>query len=122
MITENQKKGTNKQTKKGLGNEVPQNSNKNQGYGSEETEKKPQDTDEKPVDVGGVEPMKYDPQLEEQWLAVRDEYRAHYPGLEDVDTEYKKGSFHVMINRLSKRRKRTTEQIQDEIMKWSSPE
>lgn len=73
-----------------------------------------------PVNNGGVAFSKSDLQLEEQWLAVRDDYLSHYPDVQDVDSEYEKGSLSVMIESIAKRRQRTSKEIRDEIMEWSS--
>ncbi|TLP80173.1 hypothetical protein [Maribacter sp. ACAM166] len=74
----------------------------------------------KPVNNGGVATSKSDLQLELQWLEVRDEYLSHYPDVQDADFEYGKGSFSVIIESIAKRRQRTSKEIRDEIMEWSS--
>ncbi len=119
MISEN-KNQDNERTFRGLENEVPQNHGLSRGYQDKESDKNSDDEMGKPVDIGGVNTTLSDPQLEEQWLAVCDEYLAHYPDLDDTDTEYKKGNFYAIIKRLAKRRQRTPKEIHNEIMDWSS--
>ena len=117
MIITDNKNQDNERTDRGLENDVPQNS----GLDPEQKERI-NDTEKtigKPVDNGGVQSIEYDRQLEKQWLAVRDEYLANYPHLENTDINYEKGSFYKMIEKLAKRRKRTSKEIQNEIMDWS---
>lgn len=117
MIITNNINQDNEPTSHGLENDVPQNSNQKQERN--ESQKKSKEAIGKPVNNGGVETIEYEPQLEKQWLAVRDEYRAHYPELDEADTEYEKGGLSKMIERLAKRRERSPKEIQMEIMKWS---
>ena len=72
----------------------------------------------KPVDNGGVVTSKYDAHLEKQWLAVRDDYLANFPELDNMDTRYDKNSFSTLIANLAKRRQRTSAQVKEEIMNW----
>lgn len=74
----------------------------------------------KPVNTGGVAITKSDLQLEEQWLAVRDDYISHYPNIKDAGSEYEEGRFSVIIESIAKRRQRTSKEIRDEIMEWPS--
>ena len=74
----------------------------------------------KPVNNGGVAITKSDLQLEEQWLAVRDDYLSHFPNVKDADSEYEEGRFSVIIEGIAKRRQRTSKEIRDEIMEWPS--
>lgn len=74
----------------------------------------------KPVNNGGVATSRTDLHLEKQWLAVRDEYLAHYPEVENTDTEYDKENFSSIFDSIAKRRQRTSKEIRDEIMEWSS--
>ena len=119
MITENKHKD-NKRNHGGLENDVPQNRGMDQNYQEMVPNKQPNVKFGNPVDSGGVKSTEYEPQLEEQWLAVRDEYLANYPDLQDVDTEYEKGSFNILMDRLAKRKQRSTKEIQNEIMNWPS--
>lgn len=73
----------------------------------------------KPVNNGGIATSRTDLHIEKQWLAVRDEYLAHYPNIENTDTEYDKGNFSSIIERIAKRRQRTSKEICNEIMEWS---
>lgn len=103
----------------GLNNEVQQNRGLNLKRSPSE------DSDEgigKPVDNGGVVTSKYDVHLEKQWLAVRDDYLANFPELNDLDTSYDKNSFRTLIVNLAKRRQQTSAQVQEEIMNWPSSE
>mgnify|MGYP003645753212 CR=1 FL=1 len=116
MITEN-KNQNKKSTSKGLNNEVQQN----RGLDLETNSKG--DSNEgvgKPVDNGGVAMSKYDVHLEKQWLAVRDNYMANFPELNDMDITNDKKSFSTLILNLAKRRQQTPEQIHEEIMNWHS--
>jgi len=116
MITEN-KNQNKKSTSKGLNIEVQQN----RGLDLEKNSKG--DSNEgvgKPVDNGGVTMSKYDVHLEKQWLAVRDNYLANFPELNDMDATYEKKSFSTLIPNLAKRRQQTPEQIHEEIMNWPS--
>ncbi|WP_339715696.1 hypothetical protein [uncultured Kriegella sp.] len=117
MIITNNKNQDNEGTSHGLENKVPQNSNQEQNQNG--SQKDSEEAIGKPVNNGGVKTVEYEPQLEKQWLAVRDEYRAHYPELEEADTEYEEGGLYEMIDRLAKRRQRSPKEIQREIMKWS---
>ncbi len=121
MITEN-KHRDNKQNHGGMENEVQQNRGMDQDYPDRDSDEQPKVDSGNPVDHGGVEETELDPGLEEQWLAVRDEYLAHYPDLDDSDTAYEKGSFYTVIDRLAKRKQSTPEEIQNEIMSWSATE
>jgi transketolase len=73
-----------------------------------------------PVNNGGVATSRTDLHLERQWLAVRDEYLAHYPEVEITDTAYDKENFSSIFDSIAKRRQRTSKEIRDEIMEWSS--
>ena len=116
MISEN-KNQDKKSASKGLNNEVQQNRGINQDrYPSKDSN----EAVGKPVDNGGVVTSKYDAHLEKQWLAVRDNYLANFPELNDMGTTYEKKSFSALINRLAKRRQQTSEQIHEEIMNWPS--
>ncbi|MBU2905210.1 hypothetical protein KO529_10475 [Arenibacter algicola] len=116
MITEN-KNQDKKSVLKGLNNEVQQNrgldletnpnGDSNKGVG-------------KPVDNGGVASSIFDKHLEKQWLAVRDNYLANFPELNDMDTTYDNKSFSTLIQKLAKRRQQTSEQVREEIMNWPS--
>ncbi|MCM4162231.1 MULTISPECIES: hypothetical protein [unclassified Arenibacter] len=118
MITENKNQDKNSGSK-GLNNEVQQNRGLNLQRSPSE------DSDEgigKPVDNGGVVTSEYDVHLEKQWLAVRDDYLANFPELNDLDTRYDKNSFGTLIANLAKRRQQTSAQVQEEIMNWPSSE
>ncbi|QWX83772.1 hypothetical protein H0I23_15170 [Cellulophaga sp. HaHaR_3_176] len=97
----------------GLDNTVQQN------HGLEEDAQNTESSRE-PVNNGGVETSNFDLELEEQWLAVRDEYLAHYPYVLDSDTKYEKGSFYIIIENLAKRTQRSPEEIHNEILNWNS--
>ena len=117
MITENKRLDKDKPYG-GLENDVPQNHGVSQEEYTKETNEKSGEKIGKPVNNGGVNTMEYNPQLEEQWLAVRDEYLSHYPDLEVEDTVYKKGSFYSIIDSIAESRKSTPKEIHDEIMGW----
>ncbi len=118
MISKN-KNHDNHRTFRGLENEVPQH----QGPDQEDRDVGPINNSDsatgKAINNGEVEIATFGPQLEEQWLAVRDEYLAHYPELEDTDIEYEKGSFYKIIESLAKKRQVTPKEIQNEIRNWS---
>ncbi|WP_276166389.1 hypothetical protein [Zobellia alginiliquefaciens] len=118
MITEN-KHRDNKRNHGGLQNDVQQNRGMDADYPENSSEEKPNDF-VKPVDNGGVKSSELEPHLEEEWHAVRDEYLSHYPGLEDVNTNYEDGSFSALIDRLAEKHQRTPQEIQHEILNWNS--
>ena len=118
MISKN-KNYDNHRNFRGLENEVPQHQGPDQEDRDDNSIKNPDNGIRKTVHQGEVETTTFDPQLEEQWLAVRDEYLAHYPELEDTDIEYEEGSFYKVIDSLSKKRQVTPKEIQHEIRKWS---
>ncbi|MGJ8738326.1 hypothetical protein [Zobellia laminariae] len=117
MITENKRLDKDKPFK-GLGNDVPQNHGLSQEEYNKETNNTSKKNIGKPVNNGGVNTIDYHPQLEEQWLAVRDEYLSHYPDLEVADSVYKKGSFYSIIDSIAKSRNSSSQEIHDEIMNW----
>jgi hypothetical protein len=102
--------------KKGASN----NGGQNQQDSNREADGNSKEAIGNPVNSGGVAVSKADLHLEKQWLAVRDEYLSHYPDLLDVDSEDVKGSFSDLIENIAKRRQRTSKEIRDEIMEWSS--
>ncbi|RTE55370.1 hypothetical protein EHW67_02020 [Arenibacter aquaticus] len=116
MITKNKNKERNPNSN-GLDNRVQQNRGLNEVRSPKEHSN---DEIGKPVDNGGVETSKFDTHLEKQWLAVRDDYLANFPELSDMDTSYDKNSLETLIANLAKRRKQTSEQVQQEIMNWPS--
>jgi hypothetical protein len=118
MITENKNRDKNRPFG-GLDNSVQQNKSLNQDYQDREPNGNSEKEIGNPVHNGGVETSNFDLELEEQWLGVRDEYLAHYADVEEVDTNYENGSFYIIIDKLAKRRKRTTKEIHNEIMEWS---
>ncbi|MCR1023348.1 hypothetical protein NQT66_00915 [Cellulophaga baltica] len=119
MITEN--KNQHKDRKYGgLDNTVQQNHSLDQEPRDLEATKNANEEIEHPVNNGGVEASILDFDLEEQWLAVRDEYLAHYPDILESETQYEKGSFNTIIENLAKRRQRTTKEIHTEIRDWNT--
>ena len=74
----------------------------------------------KPVNTGGVALSIQDFDIEQQWAIIRDEYLSHYPEIKNIDTEYEKGNFSSIIDSIAKRRQRSSKEIRDEIMEWSS--
>ncbi len=88
--------------------DVPNNGGFNQDDQDRESIGNLKEVTGKPVNNGGVAISKSDLQLEEQWLAVRDEYLSQYPDVQDADSEYEKGSFSVIIESIAKRRQRTS--------------
>ena len=119
MITEN-KNHDKDRTFRGLKNEVPQNHGLGEEYENREIEEQLRGGQDEPVNNGGTDITNLDPMLEEQWMAVRDEYLSHYPDLKDIDAVYEKGSFKTLLNSLAERRQRTPEEIHQEIMGWRS--
>ena len=120
MITEN-KHRDNERKHEGLKNDVQQNRGMNSEHNDREPNNENNNEDKPgPVDNGGARSTDFDSRLEKQWLAVRDEYLANYPDLKDVDTDYEEGSFHTVIARLAENKKRSAEEIQNEILDWSS--
>jgi hypothetical protein len=115
MITENKNQDKHRNFG-GLNNKIQQNrSPDKEQYQAEENIEEI----EIPVNNGGVNTsIKTDIELEEQWLAVRDEYLAHYPNITDNDTHYKKGDFDTIIENLAKKRQRTPKEIHTEIINW----
>ncbi len=116
MITENKNQDKHRSFK-GLNNKVQQNRSPDKEQYQEEVNT---EDIEIPVNNGGVNTSVIDDiKLEEQWLAVRDEYLAHYPNITDGDTYYKKGDFNTIIENLAKKRQRTPKEIHTEIINWS---
>jgi hypothetical protein len=119
MITEN--KNQHKDRKYGgLDNTVQQNHSLDQPLEDKESINNLGEDVAQPVNNGGVEASILDFDLEEQWLAVRDEYLAHYPDILESETQYEKGSFNTIIENLAKRRQRTTTEIHTEIRDWNT--
>ncbi len=118
MITEN-KNPDDERNHGGLENKVLHNVDMDQDQSENNFSEQSKGDTGTPVDSGGVKSTELEPGLEEQWLAVRDEYLANYPDLEDEDTKYEQGSFHTVITRLANKTKRSTEEIQNEIRNWS---
>jgi len=118
MITENMHRD-NKRDHGGLQNDVQQNRGLDLDYNDNNSEQEPNNLG-KPVDNGGVQSTELEPRLEEQWHAVRDEYLSHYPGLENVNTNYEEGSFNTLIDRLAEKHQRSTKEIRHEILNWTS--
>lgn len=108
---------SNNKQEKGLNNDVQQNRGVDKNGHIDENSEKPIGT---PVNNGGVSISANDIHLEKQWLAVRDEYLANFPELNNMDTNYEKGDFSTLITNLAERRKQTPETIYNEIMNWSS--
>lgn len=100
----------------GLDNTIQQNHGLEEDIQNKDSENKLT----KPVDNGGVKSSDYDLKLEEQWLAVRDEYLAHYPYVLDSETVYEKGGFYTIIENLAKKRELSSKEIHDEILNWNS--
>ncbi|MBU2996291.1 hypothetical protein KO500_07585 [Cellulophaga baltica] len=117
MITENKNLDKDR-TYKGLDNNVQQNrSLEQEPYLDEDTTT---DNIGNPVNNGGVDTSIEDINLEKQWLAVRDEYLAHYPNVADTNTtSYDKGNFNLVIDSIAHKTKRTPTEIHHEIMNWS---
>jgi len=115
MITED-----NKQSIEGLNRGVSKDMNINAGNKRSESMENSKEVIEKPVNNEGVATSKTDLHLEKQWLAVRDEYLAHYPDADHTGTEYDNRNFSSIIDSIAKRRQRTSKEIRDEIMEWSS--
>ncbi|AIZ41152.1 hypothetical protein [Cellulophaga baltica] len=119
MITEN--KNQHKDRKYGgLDNTVQQNHSLDQPLEDKESTNNLGEDVAQPVNNGGVEASILDFDLEEQWLAVRDEYLAHYPDILESETQYEKGSFNTIIENLAKRRQRTPKEIHTEIKNWNA--
>tara|TARA_R110002051_G_scaffold86498_2_gene152374 strand:- start:42135 stop:42476 length:342 start_codon:yes stop_codon:yes gene_type:complete len=73
----------------------------------------------KPVNNGGVATAKYDLHLEKQWLAVRDEYLAYFPETENYESTNEEASLEALISDIAKKRKKSPQEIHNEIMNWS---
>ena len=116
MITDNRGKDD-KSNSKGLENRMQHN----RGFKSDGIPKVNSNEDiGKPVDNGGFATSDIDNHLEKQWLAVRDNYLANFPELNDMDTTYDNKSFRALIDRLAKRRKQTSDQVREELLNWPS--
>ncbi len=111
MITEDKSIHKTKSTG-GLENDTPQNNGISQNENLDET------LDE-PVNNGGVATSSYDLHLEKQWLAVKDEYLANFPETQDVDDNGELDGVEALISTIAKRRKKSEQEIHDEIMNWS---
>jgi hypothetical protein len=104
----------------GAEKDVPNDGGQNQQDTNREASGTSKEAIGNPVNNGGVAVSKADLHLEKQWLAVRDAYLSHYPEVQDVNSEYHKGGFSDLIENIAKRRQRTSKEIRDEIMEWSS--
>ncbi|APQ18716.1 hypothetical protein [Maribacter hydrothermalis] len=110
MITDD--KSTHKNnTSNALKNDVLQNQPVKQ-------QKNPKKDIGKPVNNGGVATAKYDLHLEKQWLAVKDEYLANFPETENYDSTKEENSLEALISDIAKKRKKSPQEIHDEIMNW----
>ena len=111
MITEDKSIHKTKSTG-GLENDTPQN----KGISQNENLNK---TLDEPVNNGGVATSSYDLHLEKQWLAVKDEYLANFPETQDVDDNGELDGVEALISTIAKRRKKSEQEIHDEIMNWT---
>ncbi|WP_405397597.1 hypothetical protein [Maribacter sp. Asnod2-G09] len=111
MITEDKSIHKTKSTG-GLENDTPQNK------GISKNEDLNEILDE-PVNNGGVATSTYDLHLEKQWLAVKDEYLANFPETQDVDNNGELDGVESLIRAIAKRRKKSEQEIHDEIMNWT---
>jgi len=110
MVTDNR----NPQKKsKGLDNQIQQNH-------SFEQEEEDRGNGSAPVNNGGVDLSIEDIELEKQWIAVRDEYLAHYPSVVDANTTFEKATSGTIINNIADKTQRTPKAVRNEIMNWSA--
>ncbi|WP_149275611.1 hypothetical protein [Pareuzebyella sediminis] len=109
-----------KQNSEGLENKVQQNRGMALDNRNDHNFESKDLTDSNPVNEVVAFSSNLHPGLEEQWLGVRDKYLANYPDVADVENESNIEGFTSFIERLAERRQLSTEDIQDEIMNWSS--
>ena len=73
-----------------------------------------------PVNNGGVAVAKNDLHLEEQWLAIRDEYLSHFPETKDMAIDYEQNNIKSLITDIANKRQKTIQEIKDEIINWTA--
>jgi hypothetical protein len=56
--------------------------------------------------------------LEDKWYEIEDEYRNTYMNITDEDVEVDPGHFDRTMDRISRRRGKTRDEIRDEIENW----
>ncbi|SNR63443.1 hypothetical protein SAMN04488009_2866 [Maribacter sedimenticola] len=99
----------------GLTNEVQQNQGLKTAEDVDSTNKKEVGN---PVNNGGVNIDADDVHLEKQWLAVRDEYLAKFPELNEMEEEFKTENIGALIQSIAQKRKQSPQVIAEEIRSW----
>lgn len=56
--------------------------------------------------------------LEKRWYEIEDDYRSRHKDITDDDVQVEDGKFDDTINRIAKRRGKSSQEIRNEIENW----
>ncbi len=100
------KKKVHKPDYKDLGRKDEKNSNENSNNGFDDID-------------DSIQISEWDAEeIEDKWYGIEREYRRQYPDLTDEDVNVEPNCFRQTLARIGRRRKKTSEEILDEIKNW----